>query len=379
MDSSRQLSARASVLDRHEELVARFRARRGGSIGTGGKPAVALRFDHHYDDFERKVLPALVAHQLPWAQIANRVGISAAGDGFTWSRLQELALQYGGEVWNHGTNHRDAATQAEIRDQVVGTLKQIRAHMPRLAVEGWAPPGVKAGAYMGAAPFKTVEQYTDTYAGQLILEHHAAVAGYMGERTWTLDGEMLFGAWHRNIDRHTPAEAAAFLDEAVQQRAGITIMVHPLLLDRDGYLSTEDLARVLADIAARRDAGEIEVLSYSGMWIADVGSSYRHDLAPWTDTAMVPARQSYRVEVTSGGTDRYLGATKQLVLELAATERGTVTVEISGKPTTTHALTGGLPETVRRAVTLGLDEHDITITITPDVDLTVEAFHLYAA
>src|SRR5699024_3716435 len=187
---------------RHGDLLARARARRGGGIGTGGVPAVALRFDHHTGPWMTKVLPLLEARGLPWAQIINPSKMGTGDDTMTYAQLQDAALRSGGEVWNHGGNHGDARYPGEAVREIPDALTALQAGVPRLAVEGFAPPGLAAGAYMGASPFKTPEQNTGTYTGQLILRNHAFVAGYAEGVYRTLDPTIQpIGAPHITMDK----------------------------------------------------------------------------------------------------------------------------------------------------------------------------------
>lgn len=262
---------------RHGDLLSRARARRGGSIGLGGVSAVALRFDHHTGPWMAKVLPLLEARGLPWAQIVNPAKMGTGDDTMTYAQLQAAALRSGGEVWNHGGNHGDALYQGEAVREIPDALTNLQAGVPRLAVEGFAPPGLGAGAYMGASPFKTTEQNTGTYTGQLILRNHAFVAGYSEGTYRTLDPSIQqIGAPHITMDSASQSSIATALNALGSD--GVALMLHPNYLDEPGYMSTATLTAILDDIAARRDAGTLKVLSYSGLWLADAASNRRDDL-----------------------------------------------------------------------------------------------------
>lgn len=365
---------------RHEDLVIRARHRRGGTIGTG-KATVALRFDHHLVPFRDKVLPLLKKYNLPWAQIVcpDRVN-SYSTDLMTWAELQTMVLENGGEVWNHGATHGDATTKAALETEIVGSLATLRTNLPELAIEGWAPPGLADGGYMGASPFKTTAQNTETYAGQLIMGHHSFVAGYSNELYRVLDGQPPIGASHWTVDAATPASIATHLNNAEERDAGFALMLHSNLLDEVDKITTADFEVILADIAARRDAGTLEVVSYSGLWIADARSTGRQDLAPKaarTVSTAVAAAGSHAVTVSSYGRGIQLGATKEIWVKLDASASGTVDIAVTGKPTTTHTVTAGV-NTLRRPVTLGLTSGNVTVTVTPSVAATVTGVNCYA-
>lgn len=262
---------------RHLDLVARARARRDGRIGTGGVPAVALRFDHHTGPWASKVLPILEELGLPWAQAINPARVGTGDDTMTYAELQAAALRSGGEVWNHGGNHGDATYKAEAVREIATALVNLAAGVPRLVVEGWAPPGLADGAYMGAAGFRTTDENTGTYTGQMIIRNHAFVAGYADGVYRTLDPSIQpIGAPHVTIDKATPAQVASTLNAAGSD--GVALMLHPNFLDEEGYMTTAQLRTALEDIAARRDAGTLKVLTYSGLWVADASTNYRGNL-----------------------------------------------------------------------------------------------------
>ena len=180
-------------------------------------------------------------------------------------------------MWNHGGNHGDARYPGEAVREIPDALTALQAGVPRLAVEGWAPPGLAAGAYMGASPFKTPEQNTGTYTGQLILRNHAFVAGYAEGVYRTLDPSIQqIGAPHITIDSASQSSITAALNSLGSD--GVALMLHPNYLDQPGYMTTATFTAILDDIVARRDAGTLKVLSYSGLWLADAASNRRDDL-----------------------------------------------------------------------------------------------------
>lgn len=367
---------------RHEDLLARFRQRRGGRIGTGGKAAVALRFDHHLNAFMTKVLPLLEEYHLPWAQAVNaeRVGVYDTDSDVSFVELQDAALRTGGEVWNHGGNHEDATTEPALVQQIVGAKAALAVGLPGLAIEGWAPPGLPEGAYMGAALFRTVEENTATTAGRLIWSNHALVAGYADGRYRALDPSVQpIGATHATIEQHTPAEVAGILNAAAERSAGVALMLHPARLDEPGYMSTSQLAEAFADIAARRDAGTLMVLSYSGLWAADVTTSYRHDLVPVSARSPGASRAAGVTHSTTASADLpHRGAPRELVFTITAATAGNVAVEVTGLGTTTAPLVTGV-NIVRRFITPDLTATTaLALRATCTVPVTVNEVHLYA-
>lgn len=262
-------------------LVSAFTQRRGGVIGTSGKPAVALRFDHGLGNFRDIILPLLRKYNLPWSQVVNSRNIARAENGgMSWAELESRALAYGGEVWNHGATHGDANTEAAIRDEIVNGLTELKALFPRLAIEGWAPPGLADGGYMGAAGFDLPEQFYGTYAGRLMMAHHAGVVGYIPGSYRPMPQSLPIGSTHVTMDRATAATMRNTLNAISNYSSPVAVqlMLHPSLVGTADYMTAETVDEVFADIARRRDAGELFVLSPSGLLLTDHRTSQRDDL-----------------------------------------------------------------------------------------------------
>ena len=254
---------------RHRVLEDEFRKRRLGTVGTGGRKAVALRFDHHLIQFRETVLPLLKERGLPWAQILNPDNMGKNNDAVAAASVQAWALVNGGEIWNHGGNHADATGEKNIYDQVVGSKQRLQAQFPRMVIDSWAPPGLPDGGYDGYFG-KTPVESADTYAAQIIWGHHAAVAGYAPDNYHPLDGRMRTFLKHRTIDTAKLYHVQRWLDD-MPDGHGMALMLHPVYVDRDGYIDLATLTQILDELVKRRDAGELDIVSYSGLFIADAG------------------------------------------------------------------------------------------------------------
>lgn len=241
--------------------------RRGGVIGTGGKAAVALRFDHHTGPFEAKILPVLKKLRLPWGQMLNAGNIGKGDDTMSTATFFNEACYGGGEVWNHSLTHSNITTEAEADREVTQGLTDLRAAFPHLWIDGWAGPGQPQ--LMGMEGSDTPEKFWGTYPGQLVVQQHAFVRGYYPGIYTPLTGRYLVGGLHTTMDTSTPEYMDGIIRGAVASRSGVTLMLHPNYLDTTGYLTTAQLEEILTNVANRRDAGELEVLSPTGILMAD--------------------------------------------------------------------------------------------------------------
>ncbi|MGK3957908.1 polysaccharide deacetylase family protein [Arthrobacter sp. R4] len=334
-------------------LVAAFRARRGGVIGTSGKPVVALRFDHGMVNFQAKVLPLLQEYSLPWSLAVNPANIGDATNATTFSAIQQWCIDNGGEVWNHGRTHNDATGKAPIRSEIVTSLQELQAGLPALAIEGWNPPGLESGGLDGYSPMTTLEQHYGTYAGQLVLSNHAAVSGYAVGLYRTLPGDLDIGAVHGTVDAQTPATISSWVSGAISAKSGLQLLLHPSYVDTPGFMTTVELEEVFANIAALRDAGSLAVLTPSGLLIANPGSMERNDQArngqfastfsSWSNTTgwSVVTEGGLTYATTTTGTpitqtisfgrkEKMLGGARELVYKVRATTGSVVRVGATG-------------------------------------------------
>lgn len=243
-----------------------------GPVDTGGLGAVAIRCDHGFTNFRDKVLPAVKARGIKVAMAYNpRNWHYAENAGVTAADLNGWVAAGDVEIMNHSANHLGADARPDLYDQIVNGLAEIEAELPaaRGQVWGFAPPGVSTGDYGGFDGGRGPEGW-DTYAGQLILQHHAVGTGYLpGTSRRVLDGQIRDGLGHVTIDGRAVADIKADIDDAIASKRGLQLMLHPSTLDTTGKLSTAQLVEVLDYIVTKRDAGEIKALSPYQMLLAD--------------------------------------------------------------------------------------------------------------
>src|SRR5690606_12175082 len=118
-----------------------------GTVGTDGKPVVALRFDHGLNVFQSDILPLLRQYNLPASlALCSRQFTDANGvtdnDAASFPIVQGWALADGIDVWNHGATHRDAQTVAGLTAEIATARDELAAALPRMAIEGYMIPGV---------------------------------------------------------------------------------------------------------------------------------------------------------------------------------------------------------------------------------------------
>lgn len=364
---------------RQRIALANFTARRGGKIGTGGRAVVALRFDHHTQDFQAKVLPLLRQYRLPWSLNINAAAVGTGDDTMTFDQMQAAAIDQGGEIWNHSLNHSDSTVDSGIWPRIVTGLAQLRANFPLLPVEGWHLPGVGGSGYNGLNLGQTEDQWA-TYAGSLVLNNHAVASGGTGGIYIPLDGTPRDGRNYTTLDAQSLAQVQGVVNGAVSAKAGVVLMLHSSNLDQDGYMSTATLSSVLSYIADQRKAGLLTVLTNGGLLCADARSDERHNLLPglftgshgwtgWTVTSGVATGSTTPMTrtVSLAREGHFAGGTRELVVYGKSAGASTVTTTVTdsqGAHVQTHSLpAGGGYLAMRQFFTVPLDSTSFTVSV----------------
>lgn len=353
---------------KHQILQQRARKRRGGRYGTGGKTLVALRLDDSYTAMIGTVLPLLKARGIPFSvAVTANEWTNPYNTGTTWADLQAAILNGGGEAWNHSNDHTDANTIAALTTTIEGALTTIRANMPKIAVDGFIPPGVgTAGSlYMGFDQGVSDAAFHNTPAGVMLLNNHAFVTGNM-ESQQPLDGVIKHGTRHVGLD--TPSFVTAAENQitaAIGMGVGIVPMIHPYRIDTTDYTTLTRFTAFLDFLVARRDAGEIDLVTIGALMTADAGTSFRHDLA--RASAWVAGSQT--IDLTN---QSYV---KGGVRELSALGAGSVTLQVTDNTGALNTSVTMTPGSVRARLpfTIPLDAASITCTVTGGTDPKVLA------
>lgn len=245
----------------------------GGPIDTQGKAAVAFRMDHGFANFATELLPLFRARGIVPSMVYNpRNWGRAENDGYTATDLNAWVAAGEVEVWNHGADHSDVSSDADLHDQIVNSLAEIEAEVPAAAgkVWGFAPPGVDSTTGYGGYGSGSTPEKWDTTAGRLILKHHAVTAAYLyGTGTRPLDGQIRQGQSHYTMDNYSVAEIKARIDTGIARGHGVQLMIHPSRVNTTGYPTTAQVEEVLDYVVAKRDAGSLVTLSPYQMLVAD--------------------------------------------------------------------------------------------------------------
>jgi hypothetical protein len=336
------------------------------------------------------MLPKLPQHNLPSSICANSANWHRTeNNGHTAATVQPWLLEDGVELWNHSRTHADVTGTAAIRDEVVTGLAELRDQFPKVAIDGWMPPGPTplnpdVGMYDGYGNGSTDAQH-DTYAGQLILANHGMATGYRAGNVLTLDGQPTIGARHYTWDSASLTNVQTRVQDAIAHRGGIILMLHPSLVDTAGYVTTATVSSVLSWVAAQRDAGLIEVMTVGGLLHADRDAltttltadtidvaPARHDLLPPLAAPVAVAAGATTTHTATADAWAYaLGGVRRIDVEVETAAAGTVTVAVEGAGSRTLTIPAAGRRVLSRHVTIPTDATRCHVTVTSSVAATV--------
>lgn len=257
-------------------LAQRARMSKGGGIGVPAGVAVfAIRYDDWHDAFNADIYPAHLARGLPagfatisvlseqpWAAATTPTTIKG------WNRN-------GIEIHSHGRDHKDPSPHdllgaGGLADQIITS---------RATIEGW---GVKCQGWMqpGATPLVPgVTPYgtgfgdlasLSSYAAWLIRSTYPLSESYVHGQLRSLPTGPLHGLDHITVsDGMTLAAAKAAVDTAIARGLGVEFMCHAGNLGLGSNMTVAQYVEFLDYIVGKWDAGQAEVLTPSGLTLAD--------------------------------------------------------------------------------------------------------------
>lgn len=307
---ARHVESSSSVLAYENHVRERDLRRRIGPIRTGGKAAVTIVMDHGEINFRDIIFPALKARGIP-ATLAVNAGRLDPGYTSTvtsgnvgWDVLKGWN-QAGIEIANHSWSHMGATGEANTYREVEESRQKIATEIGD-DIDSWVQNGIPAGGWNfdGFGTGVTPNAYLSTYAGRRIMASHPVALGEtynMGEgnaQTHPLDGTIPVGAMGVWLDGGGAAvdKVKESIDVAVDKTRRVIVRMHPGELHPDGTagkLQTSEFLDFLDYLVARRDAGELEILTLRQWAIAEIGEP---------DDGYI-TRSNHAVEGTVGGRD----------------------------------------------------------------------------
>lgn len=252
--------------------------RKLGGFGTAGKPVVALTLDHGLNNLTEHLADHADSLGVPYT-IAVSTGEVGEGENsnVSWSDLQNLALNAGVELANHGPSHANQVGPEAITAAVVGSRDTMTENMPQIAVDSFIMPGhgVEDG-WDGLGVATSIEAVNTSFAGQLIQRTHGVFTGDVKGTLWPLNGDMPAGVDRVGIDTDSwVSETQSRIEQAITL-GGYSVLTigHPAYWGNTDRTTVARMLDFVDWLAARRDAGDLILTTVAGAAFARAYDSH---------------------------------------------------------------------------------------------------------
>lgn len=266
---------------KNADLLDMMIQRKGGTIGTNGLAAFALRLDHGTTAFRDHLGPMLKQYGLPatMAVYSEQNEVNAANHDVPWSVVESWHHTHGMSFGNHSDDHLDKPDAQGWYGGTIGSLAELKTLMPNVPIEQYIPHGsVGYDRYGGFNQANTHEAIVGTLAGRMALSSHALIAGYRGDRYRPIKGRPMQGETHWSMEESTVNTFKFMVDAAINRKQGLAVMFHPEFIGLTGKMTWAMVDQCLAYVAQKRDEGLIIPLTLDGLAVADVRNDWRDDL-----------------------------------------------------------------------------------------------------
>lgn len=236
-------------------------------VSTGGKGAVVFRYDHGLTNFKNVLLPLHQQYNLPaYIAMNSRNWDLAENSGATQAEAKTWAnVEWG----NHTATHNDKTGINDIYEAVALGRIELEEQVGK-TVHGFTVPGLPGAdgnSYSKLDGFNVgyPAGFSNSYAGSLILNHHAIASGVIGPQFRPLDGVIRQGGRHYGWENRAwdGAEGIkALIDEAITSKTALTLMQHPRTMNLNGYWTPALAEQVISYVREQIDAGNLADISY---------------------------------------------------------------------------------------------------------------------
>ncbi|HCS2945757.1 TPA: polysaccharide deacetylase family protein, partial [Shigella flexneri] len=274
--------------NRHSILEADQYASVGGVVYTDGATPVALTWDDFPAATRDLVVPMLEARGisatlcLPSRVLSPERAPYLGGEGITWPEINAWAASGTFEIANHSATHMDAPASGLV-DEIETALAELKASLPDATIQCWTQPSV---VYPDFNNGNSLDAWTRTEAGQMILDNHALATG-----TWNRNPDAsveMVGEPTQGVGRIWIDTASGLAD--IQSRIaglagtgrGVVVGAHANRMSMGGTYSTPaQIAAFLDWLVAEQNAGRVRLLTLSEWAWADA--------RPTTNTGLLSA------------------------------------------------------------------------------------------
>ena len=257
--------------------------RRIGQPRTRGRAAVAFIADHGTNNFNEIIVPLLQETGIRATIALNSQMYDPTMQRYqhdnrtNWTIVKGWHDNLGVEIANHGRTHKDQFTVEDIKTEIIGGRDELEANLPGVTVDTYVQVGLSGtNGFLGHNNGTTLASYYTTEAGRIIVDNHALYTGSLpGGRIFDLDGEPKQGVNSYWIDTGAASitTAKAQIAVAIAQGKGVTIRIHPELLNAPGNTTTAELAEFMRHVGGLIAAKSVIPMTLREFALADSGGA----------------------------------------------------------------------------------------------------------
>lgn len=233
-------------------------------VTTGQKGVVCFRYDHGLANIKSSIVGLHRASGIPFMVALNsrNIGKSNGDEGVTYEDLKAWASEGLAEYANHTSDHTDKNTAEGMYDTVVNGRLELEAGLGS-TIHSFIVPGVSGHNKFEGFGSGSLNSYSDTLMGGLVLANHGLTSGTVGPIQRPLDGVVRQGTRHITWESMTFAEVKAYIDDAVAKKTAVTLMAHPIRLGDSGFFNSALVKQTVEYVKSLIDAGKLANISYN--------------------------------------------------------------------------------------------------------------------
>lgn len=259
---------------RHHYIETRHAATIGGPIDVGTATPVCFTWDDYPADFKRHGLHTMAAELgIPMTLAFPSRSLDPGhewlrgdpGTELTWAEIDGWVQAGWAELANHSATHVGSRTEADMWDEIVTAKAELESRCPSSApIRTWVMPDQ---SWPGLDQGRTADGWA-SYAGQLILGHHAFATGkdsIRTDHTVPMTGAPFQGANRRWIEAEglTDATRRALVSSSYGSGRGVILAAHPKWIGQGTRWTLAEVRSFFAWLRAEEDAGRIKLMHLS--------------------------------------------------------------------------------------------------------------------
>lgn len=231
-------------------------------VSTGNKGCVVFRYDHGLTNFKSTLKAMHDTAGIPYYIAMNsRLWGEPENSGATQADAKAWIASGLAEFGNHTADHKDRDTAEGIWDTVVNGRTELEAQLGTI-IHGFTVPGVTEFDKFGGFDTGSLDSYSGTYMGEVVLANHAICSGAVGSAQRPLDGQIAQGGRHYTWQSQGFANIKAQIDSAIANKTALTLMAHPSVMGGVGMFDAALAQQVIDYVKSKIDSGDLANLSY---------------------------------------------------------------------------------------------------------------------